>query len=108
MKRRPYACRSPMRSAPTNAPRREPSPPSTTTTNASMMMNSPIPGEMARTGMESAPPRPASAAPRMNTQVKSLEARTRAGHLTVGGGGADHEAEAGLLQEEPEPEADQR
>ncbi len=41
-----------------------------------MMMNSPIPGEMARTGMESAPPRPASHAPRTKTQVKSRDERT--------------------------------
>src|ERR671922_86011 len=91
-----------MTTAPRKAPRRLPRPPSTTTTNASMMMNSPMPGDMARTGIERAPPSAASQAPRTKTPVKSRdepEVAADGAQDDVGHVGAEHvEAAVGEVQ----------
>ena len=65
----PNASTWPNTSAPRNVPQNEPSPPITTTMNASTMMSTSMPGTMLRTGVTSAPPRPARNEPAMNISV---------------------------------------
>src|SRR6266487_3898321 len=57
---------TPTMSAPTRAPRRLPSPPTTTTTKARMRASVPIPSTAACPGTMMAPPRPAMVQPRAN------------------------------------------
>ena len=55
----------PIRIDPMSAPQRSPRPPMTTTTNDSMMTSVPTPGKTVRAGPASAPPKPASVAPKV-------------------------------------------
>ena len=63
---------SPTSSAATKAPRIEPMPPMTTTTNARISIGSPIPTCTASSGAVIIPAKPASAAPRAKVSENSI------------------------------------
>ena len=67
----PNACSTPNSTAARYAPPMLPSPPTTTTTNASVMIARSIPGLADPAGNASTPPKPANAEPRVNTPVNS-------------------------------------
>ncbi len=69
--RTPNASMTPMTTAASSAPGTEPMPPTTTTTNASVMIDVSITLVSACRGTWSAPPSPARNEPRTNTEVKS-------------------------------------
>src|SRR5262245_28167248 len=67
--RMPNESTSPYTMEPRNVPQNEPSPPMTTTMNASTMISTSIPGTIVFTGVTSAPPRPARNDPMTKTPV---------------------------------------
>ncbi len=101
---------SPIRSAATNAPGIEPSPPTTVTTNASAMIARSMPRFAGSRGSCSAPASPARKAPSANTVVNSaplVDAEGAREHAVLGRG-ADEHAEARALEQPPQREQHER